>query len=478
MSRLSLPWASFMLLALAGCAGPAVETAKVPPLNPPPAWRGDAGPSAPMDRAWWQSFGDPELSALVEKALANNADIAIAAGRVREMRANVERARGQLLPTIDASLGVQRLRAVSPFLQPSEQTAKQPQVQIAYEVDLFGRLADGRDAARDAWFASEAARDAVRLSVAAAVANGYVTLLGLDARLGVARETVAARADSLRIARSRAERGYSPKLELEQAQAEHDATAQIVPQIELAIARTENLLSQLTGETPQAIRRGVSLDRLVIPAIPEGLPSELLRRRPDVAQAEFQLAASDKTLAVARKRFLPQVRLSAASGEAFSTLLKNPISIWSFGGSVLAPIFEGGQLAAQADAAGAQRDQAAFAYRRAALNAFREVEDAQAAIRSNDSQIVFAQSQRKALAEGLRLASNRYRAGYSPYLEQLDAQRGLLGAQLSLIQLQSDALSARIQLFQAMGGGWAPCAAGAESCALERPTAQADQARP
>ena len=142
----------------------------------------------------------------------------------------------------------------------------------------------------------------------------------------------------------------------------------------------------------------------------------------------------------------------------------DPVTIWSVGGSILAPIFQGGRLTAQADAAGAQRDQAAFAYRRTALTAFREVEDALAAVKRIDEQILFARSQRDALAEGLRLATNRYREGYSPYLEQLDAQRGLLGAELSLIQLQADALSARIQLFQAMGGGWRPCAAADAPC--------------
>jgi NodT family efflux transporter outer membrane factor (OMF) lipoprotein len=450
--------ATLLLLALSACAGPPVRTASVPPVVPPPAWRTDAGPVAPIDRAWWQSFGDPVMTALVGKALANNTDIGAAMGRVRELEANLALARAQLLPTIDANLSGARSRSVSPFGLPSEQNAAQPQLQAAYEVDLFGRLADQRAAARDAWFASQAARDSVRLSVAAATASGYIALRGLDARLDVARATVAARSESLRIARSRVTNGYSPKLELQQALAEYDATAQIVPQIELAITRTEDALSQLTGETPQAIDRGLSLDRLVVPPIPADLPSELLRRRPDVAQAEFQLAASDKNLAAARKRFLPQVRLSAAAGAAFSTLIKDPITIWSIGGSILAPIFEGGRLTAQAEAAGAQRDQAAFAYRRTALTAFHEVDDALAGAKRLDEQAAYARSQQDALAEGLRLATNRYREGYSPYLEQLDAQRGLLGAQLSLIQLRADALTARVQLFQAMGGGWQRCA--------------------
>ncbi|CAN5664492.1 efflux transporter outer membrane subunit [soil metagenome] len=450
-------------LLLAGCAGPAIRTASVAPLPAPVAWRTDAGPTAPLDRTWWRSFGDPVMAQLVEQALDHNPDIAIAAGRVREVQANLTLARAQLLPTLDAGIAGGRSRSVSAFGTPLEQNFAEPQLQASYEIDLFGRLADQQSAARNAYLASEAARDATRLAVAAATASGYVTLRSLDARLGVARSTLAARTESLRIARSRFGQGYSPKLELAQSLDEYNATAQVIPQLELAINRTEDALSQLTGTTPQAIARGVALDRLTRPAIPAGLPADLLRRRPDVAQAEYQLAASDKNLAAARTRFLPQVRLTAAAGSAFSTLLADPIAIWSVGGSILAPLFEGGRLTGQAEVAGAQRDQAAFAYRRAVLIAFREVDDALAGVKRLDEQVAFAQAQRDALAEGLRLATNRYREGYSPYLEQLDAQRGLLGAELALVQLRADALSARIQLYQAMGGGWSMC--GENACA-------------
>lgn len=442
------------LLVLSACAGPAIHTASVPPVVPPLAWRTDAGPTAQQQRDWWLSFGDPVLADLVMKGLTNNPDIAIAAARAREARAAVALARSQTLPSIDAVLAGGRSRSVNAFGLPSEQNFAQPQVQVAYEVDLFGRLADQKSAARDAYFASEAAHDAAKLSVAAAIAATYLTLRGLDARLVIARATVAARLESLRLARSRVSHGYSPKLELQQAEAEYSATAQLVPQIELAIARSEDSLSQLTGETPQTIARGRDLDRLIAPNVPDGLPSELLRRRPDVAQAEFLLAASDKNLAAARKRFLPQFRLTAAAGAAFSSLLRDPVTIWSAGGSVLAPLFTGGRLTAQANASAAQRDQAAFFYRRTALVAFREVEDSLAAVKLIDQQVSLASEQRNALEEGLRLATNRYREGYSPYLEQLDAQRGLLGAELALTQLQADALVARVQLFQAMGGGW------------------------
>jgi len=441
-------------LLLAACAGPPVGIADAPPPAPPAAWRTDIGPVAPIDRAWWAGFDDPALTALVEKALAQNNDIAIAAGRVREARAQMTLARAALLPTVDAGVAGQQSRSVNAFGQAVEQTAAQPQLQVAYEVDLFGRLGDQVSAARSAYLASQSARDATRLSVAAAAASGYIGLRALDARLVVARETLAARTESLRIARSRADAGYSPLLELRQFEAEYQATAQIIPQIELGIARQENAISVLVGETPGPVGRGRELAALAEQPIPAGLPSELLRRRPDIAAAEQQLAAADASLAAARKRFLPQLRLSGAAGAAFSTLLGDPITIWSVGGSILAPIFQGGRLTAQAEGAGAQRDQAAFGYRRAALTAFREVEDGLVSARRLDEQIGIVRLQRDALRKGLALATNRYRAGYSSYIEQLDAQRGLLAAELALVQADADALTARVSLYQAMGGGW------------------------
>ena len=363
-------------------------------------------------------------------------------------------ARAAFFPTLDAGAGALRERIVSPFGKPEVQSAAQPQVQAAYEVDLFGRIADTASAARSAYFASQAARDAVRLSIAGAVASGYITLRALDARLDVARQTLAARADSLRLARSRVNNGYSPALELAQTEAEYQATAQIIPQIQLGIARQEDGLRLLLGTEPGDVPRGAALAALRSPAVPDGLPSDLLRRRPDLAQAEYQLAAADASLSAARKRFLPQVRLSGSAGAAFSTLLADPITLWTVGGSVLAPIFQGGRLRAGAESAAATRDQAAFAYRRTALGAFREVEDALAAVKRSDEQVQIVARQRDALANGLRLATNRFRAGYSPFLEQLDAQRGLLSAELALVQTQSDALTARVTLYQAMGGGW------------------------
>ncbi|WP_244917259.1 efflux transporter outer membrane subunit [Sphingobium xenophagum] len=320
------------------------------------------------------------------------------------------------------------------------------------QLDLFGKNAAQIDAASAGVAASEASEEAVRLSVTAATATGYITLLALDARLMVLEDTVVARQQALKFARDRAEVGYTSQLELRQAEAEYQAAVQLVPQLRAQIARQENALAVLSGDLPRTVDRGGTLDNLRQPAAPSTLPSELLRRRPDIAVAEYRLAAADAQMRAARAQFMPSINLGASAGIAISDLLADPISLWSVGGSILAPIFQGGRLTAQLDATTAQRDQAAWAYRSAALNAFREVDDRMAVLANLTKQEVALRAQRMAVADALRHASNRYRAGYTAYIEQIDAQRALLGVDLSLIQTRTDELTTLIGLYQAVGG--------------------------
>lgn len=457
MRRLTLPLAG-LALALAGCAPALTPPPAASAVAPPADWR-TALPTdgAAIDSRWWSAFGDPRLTALVEQARANNSDLAIAAARVAEARAQERVARSLLWPNLSLSGQGAEARSVNAFGQPTESFAAQPVFQASYEIDLFGRNAATREAARANAAAVAAAREAATLSVSAAAASGYITLLALDARRQLLAETLTSRSEALRLARSRAEAGYTSQLELRQAEAEYQATAQQIPAIEAAIARQENGLSLLVGDTPHAIARGEGFAALAVPPVPAVLPSELVRRRPDIAQAEYALAATDANLRAARAQFLPQVRLAASAGAVISSALGDPISIWSVGGSILAPIFSGGRLQGQFDAATAQRDQAAFAYRKTVLTAFREVEDQMAVIDRFNAQEQALMAQRAAVADALRHATNRYRAGYSPYLEQLDAQRSLLGVDLALIQLRADRLNAYVALYQALGGG-APAA--------------------
>jgi outer membrane protein, multidrug efflux system len=439
---------------LAACAGPRPNTPPDAAVVAPAAWRNGASGGSEVTAEWWQSFGDPALTKIVEHALANNVDIAIAAARVEEARAQFGAARGQLLPSVELLAGAKRERFLNAFGQAASQTAERAEIDVSYDLDLFGRLRNTSDAARASLLATQAAQDNVKLAVASSAAAGYIGLRALDARLVVVRETVDARAGSLKIAQRRAQSGYATRLELEQAEAELRATEQLVPALQLAISRQENGLSVLLGEDPREIERGVALSGLATPTVPPMLPSDLLRRRPDIAQAEQSIVAADRSLDAARAAFLPSIRLGAAGGYVDSTLIGDPVGIFLVGGSILAPLFEGGRLRAQQDFAAARRDEAAYSYRKVALNAFREVEDALAAFQRTSEQELVLRQQRDALARALVQATNRYRAGYSSYLEQLDAQRGLLSADLSLVQANNDRLSAAVSLFQALGGGW------------------------
>ena len=337
--------------ALAGCAPTLPPRPEAAQLNAPAAWQSANPSTAPIRLDWWQQAGDEALNQLVAQALAHNLDVALAAARVQEARAQEGAARAALLPSVDASLGMSRGQTVSAFGKPSLSTTEQPQLTVAYELDLFGRVHDQAEAAHQSVLQSQYAQDSARLAVAAATVNGYATLRALDERLAVLQQTRTTREQSLQHAESRFAQGYTSQLEVTQARAELGGIAQQIPAVQAAIARQEHALSLLTGQPSAAIPRGKPINALALPAVNAEQPSELLRRRPDVAQAEAQLAATDAQLAVARKQFLPQIRLQASAGRVFNSLLADPINVWSIGGSLLAPLFRGGQLEGQFDAA-------------------------------------------------------------------------------------------------------------------------------
>ncbi len=445
-------------LLLAACAGPKIAPPPQATVVPPAGWRANATATsgAEISADWWQAFGDPVLTHIVETALANNVDIALAATRVANARGQFHLARAQQLPNIGAAGGGGRDRDVNPgFGVPELQTTGAGELRASFDLDLFGRLANATEAARASLLASEAARDNVRLAVASSAASGYITLRALDTRLSVLRDTLAERDAELNIARRSAAAGYTSQLNLTQAEADDAATQQLIPATELAITHQEDGLSLLLGDTPRTIERGKDFNALAAPAVPVSLPAALLRRRPDIEAAEQQLVAADHALDSARAAFMPDINLAAAAGYVGSSIIPgSPIGVWSLGGSILAPIFDSGRLQAQQDSATARRDQAAFAYRKTALTSFREVEDALAAVQRDGEQEKALGTESDVLNHTLALATSRYRAGYSPYLDQLDAQRSLLSARLALVQAHADKLMAIVSLYQSVGGGW------------------------
>jgi NodT family efflux transporter outer membrane factor (OMF) lipoprotein len=444
-----------LLLLLVACGAQLRPMADLPA---PAQWRGNTAPlvtDAAAAPDWWARFGDPVLVQLVETALRQNPDLATAASRVEQARAQSRAAAAGLWPQLSGTLGAQRSRSVSALGTASESTMVEPLLQASYEIDFWGRLKQLDAAARASLLASQASRDTIALSVAASAATAYIGLRAIDGRLDVAQQTLVAREAAVTLARSQARVGYISQLDLSQAEAEYRAATQLIPQLTQARIQQENALRILLGELPGEVPRGLPLAQLQFPMVPGVLPSELLRRRPDIEQAEQGVVAADASWAAARDRLLPSLNLSASIGSVFShNLPDDPVNIWSLGGSILAPIFNHGLLSAQADVAAAQREQSVLAYRKSVLTAFGEVENALASVSELDRQMGEALAQRAFLAEALHHAESRYRAGYSSQLDALVAQRTLLSAELSLVQLRADQLNARVTLYRALGGGW------------------------
>lgn len=453
---------SLLLAAgLAGCAAPPSP----PPastITVPSAWNAPTPPAQasgghPMAAAWWTAFGDPVLDAMVQQALQSNGNLRVARSRVQEYRARAAAADAANAPSLDLSAGPARSRARSSSGALVETTAYQVGVQASYEVDLWGRLAQLSDSALASLEGQRAARDAAELSIAATVATGYFNLRGLDAQLALARDTLASRGESLARAQRLLDAGYSSRLDWVQADSEYHAAAAAVPPLERSVTQQENALALLMGRNPGHLERGRPITDLAAPPIGAGLPSQLLRRRPDIAQAEYQLTALDHSLQATRDQLLPSLRLSSSAtiqGLSLHQLVDAPTALWSVGASVLAPLLQRPRLQAGVDVAAAQRDQALFAYEDTVRHAFGEVEDALTAIGSLDSQRQQLERRTAAAAEVLRIAHSRYRNGYASYLEELDAQRTRYTAQQGLLQSRTALLAGSVDLYRALGGGW------------------------
>ncbi|MFC5463114.1 efflux transporter outer membrane subunit [Massilia niabensis] len=423
-------------------------------VTAPSGWRDGITGEQTIDAQWWHGFGDPALNTLVGAALSRNTDILEATTRVDEARALLQAAHAARQPAINAVLGAQAGHALG-ATGPTTTRAVQPELQASWEVDLWGRLRQQERVSTLQYQASQVERDGAMLGVAAATVQAYVGLLALDAQLAITRDTVKSREEALRLAKDQARLGYTSQLQLTQAQAEYQAVLGAIPQLELALRRQENGLRLLVGEMPGAVTRTGRLQQFRTPPFAVALPSELLGRRPDIVQAELLLAASNASLASRRAEFLPQVALKASLGSLFVNGLDyDPVSLWSIGGSVLAPIFSAGRITAQVDAATARRDRAAFAYRRTVLAAFGEVENALTAVSRLEEQMVHVRQRRDILARTLGFARDRYESGYAAYLEVLDAQRNLYQTELDEIALRQSQANNMVALYRALGGGW------------------------
>lgn len=449
---------------------PALPDTARPPQ--PTQWQAPTGTAETVATAtviearWWQALGDPQLSAWVEQALAHNNDVLAARARIDEARAQVQLAGAAGRPVLDAVLPMSAGRSLGSTGM-THLRSLQPGVQASWEIDLWGRLDALGRAADLRYQASQADRDAIALTVASTTAQAYVGLLSLQAQLRSAQATLVSREHALQLAADQARVGYISQLQLTQAQSEYHSVLQSMESLRHSLARQRNALRILVGwEAPDGAAPGTTvlhwpgegapdLQALQLPRLPVALPSQLLERRPDIARAQWQLAAADQSLAAQRASFLPQVRLSASAGSLLINALDyNPATVWSLGGSVLAPLFDAGRLQAQFGVSVAQRDQAAYAYRGVVIQALADVENALAGSQLLQTQMAQAQERQQVLQRSLGFAHDRYQAGYASYLEELDAQRNLFAVQQEVIRLRQSQLDNVIALYQALGGGW------------------------
>ncbi|MDY1035629.1 efflux transporter outer membrane subunit [Lelliottia sp. CFBP8978] len=452
------PVASILLaLLLAGCQSVDVEPAKNS-LMIPAQWRNAVGPDSPTEHLWWRNFHDNDLNRYVDQALQNNSDVLIARERVNEYQARVYAADGSLFPSLDASAGGTRARSQSAATGlPVYNTLYKGSLTASYDVDIWGVNRSTSNAAQASLDAQKAAAAAADLTVASSVASGYVTLLSLDEQLRVTRSTLKSREEAFNLAKRQFETGYSSRLELMQSDSELRSTRAQIPLLQHQIAQQENALSLLVGTNPAGLPRNPRFESVTPLTLPSQLPSSLLNRRPDIVQAQRQLIATDATLAASRASLLPSINLTATGSiqdRTLSGLLDNPLQLWSVGGSILAPLLNRQALNAQVDISQSQRNQALYSYEKTVRNAFREVNDSLDAIARYQEQLTELSAQQDVAQETLRIAQNRYRNGYSSYLDVLDAQRTLFSVQTNVVQVKNNLLLAQIDLYKALGGGW------------------------
>lgn len=443
--------------ALSGCQSVDVAPVK-PTLQIPAQWRAATGPASPAEQQWWRNFHDSQLNHYVDQALRNNSDVLIARERINEYQARVYAADSSLFPSLDAELNAGRARSQSATTGlPVYGALYRGSLTASYDVDIWGVNRRTSDAAEATLEAQKAAAAAADLTVASSVASGYVTLLALDEQLKVTQSTLKAREEAFNLAQRQYQTGYSSRLELMQSDSELRSTRAQIPQVQNQIARQENALSLLLGSNPGSVARSADFDALTPLRIPSQLPSSLLNRRPDIVQAERQLIAADATLAASRASLLPSINLTATGSIQDRTLpglLDNPLELWSVGGSILAPLLNRQALNAQVDVSQSQRNQALYSYEKTVRNAFKEVNDSLDAITRYGEQLSELVAQQEVAQETLRIAQNRYRNGYSSYLDVLDAQRTLFSVQTSVVQAKNNLLLAQIDLYKAQGGGW------------------------
>jgi outer membrane protein, multidrug efflux system len=464
--------AVFAFSLLTGCTvGPNYRR---PAIQTPETFRAaEAAPTPPpsslADLKWFEIFKDEKLQELVRTALAQNYDLRDAVARVDAARANLGITRSAQIPQLSAggALNIDRLSrdGATPlpasFLPSQNRNWGEASLSLlSFEVDLWGRLRRSTEAARANLLSAEENRKAVVTTLISDVVTAYMSLRELDNELEISQRTLATRQASLELTRERANGGVATLLDLRQAEQLVYTAAETIPVIQQEIEQTENNISLLLGKAPADVIRGPSLTQQELPpAIPAGLPSALLERRPDIRQAEQNLIAANAQIGVAKAAYFPQVSLTALLGgqsTQLASLFSGPHTAWSFVPQVTQPIFSAGRIKSGVQLAEAERDSALAQYGKAIQTAFTEVSNALIAHQRVRESRVQQEALVSALRDRERLAYVRYRGGVDTQLNALDADRDLFQAEVALSQIQLNELLTIVQLYKALGGGWQP----------------------
>jgi len=446
-------------LALAGCAGGPDYQRPAAALPTAYAEAAPAERNAAVDARWWALFNDATLNELVDRALAGNADLRIAVARVEQADAAAREAGAAFFPEIDGTAAVanNRISSLTSTLATRQRNVRSAALTTSYELDVWGRVRRNNEAARASLLASEYSRDAVRLSVAGLIAGNYLALRAADAQLAVTAETLNSRKDSLKLVQTRVDAGLVSPLDLHQAEAALAAAQAQQADLRRARALAEHQLALLTGAPDLKIAAG-DLRQLPLPPVPPaGLPADLIDGRPDVRQAEQQLIAANAGIGLAKAGYFPKFTLTGSLGSESKTLadlFTAGAGTWGLGLGLFMPILDFGRTAARVDQAKAINQQSLIVWQDTLQTAYKEVRDALVGLRENGEAETAQTARADAAGKALGLARLRYDAGYSGYLEVLDAQRTANDAQLAQIAARQARLASAVELFKALGGGW------------------------
>ena len=442
-------------LLVAGCATAPKQSA-APEIEIPKNWSSENESTAPS--AWLNDFNSPELTALVQEALAANPNLQVTAARFNQAIAEARIAGANRLPT--AGLGLNGTRQKISTFGPSSTGGVRFEnydlaLNLSWEIDLWGQLRDRSSSAIALVQSSQAELNGAELSLATQVAKAWFNYIEAKEQLRLAERTAQADAANLQTIEDRFKRGLSQGLELRQVRTQQGFSAADIEIRKRSLDAATRSLETLVGRYPRAALTTSESLQSIPKAIPAGLPADLLTRRPDIVAAERRLASTDKELIATRKNLLPKISLTASSGSSsqeFQNLLDSNFSVWSLGANLTQPIFQGGRILANIDRSAALRDQALANYRATALQAFLEVESTLAAerfLQREQSQLALAAEEAEATET---LAWKRYRDGTSDFLNVLNAQRSAASARSRLINLRNLLIQNRLDLYLSLGG--------------------------